>query len=212
MAVLQRGSSPEALPRLSRRMIWCFCRLSVDQAGLPGSDQFCSSSSHPIHYNNSRRNGSMRWTPGGDSQDIEDRRDESGDGGSGFGLPFGGMHIGLGGVVILLILSLLFKRNFFAALGGGAPVGPRTSVTRPDTARDQREQPLKQFVSFVLDDTQKTWEQILPEQGVKYRHAKLVLFRNSTYSGCGSARAATGPFYCPADEKVYIDLDFYDEL
>jgi len=70
-----------------------------------------------------------------------------------------------------------------------------------------------QFVSFVLDDTQKTWEQLLPQQaGVSYRHAKLVLFRNSTASGCGGAESATGPFYCPADEKVYIDLGFYDEL
>ena len=70
-----------------------------------------------------------------------------------------------------------------------------------------------QFVSFVLDDTQKTWEQILPQQaGRPYRHAKLVLFRNYTQSGCGGAESATGPFYCPQDEKVYIDLGFYDEL
>jgi len=70
-----------------------------------------------------------------------------------------------------------------------------------------------EFVSFVLDDTQKHWEQILPQQtGKQYRHAKLVLFRNYTQSGCGGAESATGPFYCPADEKVYIDLGFYDEL
>src|SRR6267154_495558 len=154
----------------------------------------------------------MRWTPGGDRQDIEDRRDDS-DGGGGFGLPFGGMHIGIGGIVFLLILSLLFKRNFFSMFGGGGvPAGPRTSLSQPDRAKDRREQPLREFISFVLDDTQKTWEQILPQEGVQYRHAKLVLYRNSTYSGCGSARAATGPFYCPQDEKVYIDLDFYDEL
>jgi uncharacterized protein len=72
---------------------------------------------------------------------------------------------------------------------------------------------LVQFVSFVLDDTQKTWDQILPQQaGMPYRHAKLVLFRNYTQSGCGGAESATGPFYCPGDEKVYIDLGFYDEL
>jgi len=72
---------------------------------------------------------------------------------------------------------------------------------------------LVQFVSFVLDDTQKTWEQVLPQQaGTPYRHAKLVLFRDYTQSGCGGAESATGPFYCPADEKVYIDLSFYDEL
>lgn len=148
----------------------------------------------------------MRWTPGGTSGDIEDRRDEGG-GGGGFG--FGGMHIGIGGILILLILSFVFKRNLFTLLSGG---GPSSSISRPDTARDAREDPTVQFVSFVLDDTQKTWAQILGSQGIQYRHAKLVLFRDQTASGCGSAQSATGPFYCPEDEKVYIDLGFYDEL
>jgi uncharacterized protein len=152
----------------------------------------------------------MKWTPGGTSPDIEDRRSE-GRGGSGFG--FGGMHIGLGGALILLVLSIVFKQNFFALLGGsGGPASP--AVSQPDTARDQQEQPMVQFISFVLDDTQKNWDQILPQQaGKRYRHAKLVLFRNYTQSGgCGGAESATGPFYCPGDEKVYIDLGFYDEL
>jgi uncharacterized protein len=156
----------------------------------------------------------MRWTPGGSSDDVEDRRDESGGGGGG-GFGFGGMHIGIGGLVILFILSLVFKQNFFALLGGGgaAPGGTSTSVSRPNPALDETEKPLVQFVTFVLNDTQKTWDETLPQQaGVPYRHAKLVLFRDSTYSGCGGAQAATGPFYCPADEKVYIDLGFYDEL
>jgi predicted metalloprotease len=70
-----------------------------------------------------------------------------------------------------------------------------------------------QFVSFVLDDVQSTWTKILPEQAdTTYHHAKLVLFRNEINSGCGGAEAATGPFYCPQDEKVYIDLGFFDEL
>lgn len=154
----------------------------------------------------------MRWTPGGISGDIEDRRDDSGGGGFGFGGGgFGGIHIGIGGFIILLVLSFVFKRNFFTLLNGGS-VAPTSSISQPDRARDAKEQPTVEFISFVLDDTQKTWAQILPEQGVPYRHAKLVLFRNATYSGCGSARAATGPFYCPSDEKVYIDLGFYDEL
>ena len=150
----------------------------------------------------------MRWTPGGESQDIEDRRSESGGG----GFQFGGMHIGIGGAIVLLVLSLIFKQNFFALLGGGGAGGPAT-VSRPDPARDAAEKPLVQFVSFVLDDTQNTWTQLLPQQtGRPYRHAKLVLFRDYTQSGCGSAQSATGPFYCPGDERVYIDLGFYDEL
>jgi len=152
----------------------------------------------------------MRWTPGGTSGDIEDRRDEGGGGGRGFG----GMHIGIGGIVILFILSLVFKQDFFALLGGGAGTpGGSATVSQPNPAKDEAEKPLVQFVSFVLDDTQKTWEQVLPQQvGTPYRHAKLVLFRDYTQSGCGGAESATGPFYCPADEKVYIDLGFYDEL
>jgi predicted metalloprotease len=153
----------------------------------------------------------MRWTPGGESQDLEDRRDEEGGGGGGF--QYGGMHLGIGGALVLLVLSLVFKQNFFALLGNGGPAPNGPAVSRPNPARDQQERPLVEFVSFVLDDTQKHWEQILPQQtGKQYRHAKLVLFRNYTQSGCGGAESATGPFYCPADEKVYIDLGFYDEL
>ncbi len=154
----------------------------------------------------------MKWTPGGESQDIEDRRDESGgDGGGGF--QFGGMHIGIGGAIVLLILSFVFKQNFFALLGGGSVAPGPATISQPNPARDEAEKPLVQFVSFVLDDTQNTWTEILPEQSSRpYRHAKLVLFRNYTQSGCGNAQSATGPFYCPEDEKVYIDLGFFDEL
>jgi predicted metalloprotease len=123
------------------------------------------------------------------------------------------MHLGIGGAIVLLILSVVFKQNFFALLGGGtAPTGS-TAMNQPNPARSEQEKPVVQFVSFVLDDAQKNWETILPQQsGKPYRHAKLVLFRNYTQSGCGSAESATGPFYCPEDEKVYIDLGFYDEL
>jgi uncharacterized protein len=157
----------------------------------------------------------MRWTPGGRSDDLEDRREESGEGGGG-GFNFGGIHIGIGGFIILLVLSLVFKRNFLSLAGVGGGLNSPTQVSRPDPARDpgrdQREEPLVQFVSFVLDDTQRTWTQILSPQGVQYRHAKLVLFRDSIDSACGMAQSASGPFYCPGDEKVYIDLGFYDEL
>jgi len=151
----------------------------------------------------------MRWSPGGESQDIEDRRDEGGGGG---GFRFGGIHIGVGGAILLLILSFIFKTNLFSLLGGGTG-DPSTAVSQPDPARDAAEKPLVQFVSFVLDDAQNTWTQLLPDQaGIRYRHAKLVLFRDYTQSGCGGAESATGPFYCPEDERVYIDLGFFDEL
>jgi hypothetical protein len=150
----------------------------------------------------------MRWTPGGSSDDVEDRRDESGGG----GFRPGGLHVGLGGIVVLFILSLIFKRDFLSLLSTGSVGTGGTTVSQPDPARDQQEKPLVDFVTFVLNDTQNTWSQVLPAQGVPYRHAKLVLFRDSYDSACGAAQSATGPFYCPEDEKVYIDLGFYDEL
>src|ERR1700686_1866231 len=152
----------------------------------------------------------MKWSDGGESQDIEDRRDEGGGGG---GFQFGGLHLGIGGAIILLVLSFIFKTNLFTLLSGGAGDPGPAAVRQPDKTRDASERPLVAFISFALDDTQKTWAQLLPEQtGRQYRHAKLVLFRDSTQSGCGGARSATGPFYCPEDEKVYIDLGFFDEL
>lgn len=147
----------------------------------------------------------MRWTPGGDSGDVEDDRASSGGGG------FGGIHLGIGGVIIIGILSLVFHRNFFALLDNGSSRGS-SAISQPDPARDAAEKPLVEFVTFVLNDTQATWGKILPAEGVNYRHAKLVLFRNSIDSACGMAQSATGPFYCPQDERVYIDLGFYDEL
>jgi len=151
----------------------------------------------------------MRWTPGGESSDIEDRRDQGGGGG---GFQFGGFHIGIGGAIILLILSFVFKVNLFTLLGGGTGA-PQTQSSQPNPAQDAAEKPTVQFISFVLDDVQTTWTTLLPAQnGTQYHHAKLVLFRDSTLSGCGNAASATGPFYCPEDEKVYIDLGFFDEL
>jgi predicted metalloprotease len=151
----------------------------------------------------------MRWTPHGRSPDLEDRRGSSGFGGFGGG----GMRIGLGGAAVLLVLSLLFGRNFFALLGGGdgsVAMQPATDSAMVATSPDEERE--IQFVSFVLDDAQSTWERLFRDRGESYRHAKLVLFRDAIQSACGFAQTATGPFYCPGDEKVYIDLGFYDEL
>jgi predicted metalloprotease len=148
----------------------------------------------------------MRWTPGGRSSDLEDRRGSSGGGFGG-----GGMRIGLGGAAVLLILSLVFKQNFFAMLGAGGAGGGEPTASSPVASTPEEEQRV-QFVSFVLDDAQQTWERLFKARGQPYEHAKLVLFRDAIQSACGFAEAATGPFYCPGDERVYIDLGFYDEL
>ena len=115
--------------------------------------------------------------------------------------------MGLGGALVLLILSLVFGKNFFTLVDDPAPSRSPVSQPRPENDREV------QFVSFVLDDVQRTWDTQLKDQvNRQYRHAKLVLFEEYTSSGCGSADSATGPFYCPADQKVYIDLSFFDEL
>ena len=152
----------------------------------------------------------MRWNPGDVSDNVEDERGSSGGGFGG-----GGLRLGLGGFILLAVLSLVFKTNFFSLLGGGgdgtASVGQQ-GATQSRPLNDPNEQREVQFVSFVLDDAQNTWKQVLPKYGAQYHDAKLVLFRNAINSGCGFAQSASGPFYCPADQKVYIDLSFYDEL
>jgi predicted metalloprotease len=124
----------------------------------------------------------MRWTPGGVSGDIEDRRDSSGGGGFGGG----GVPFGIGGLLVLLVLSFIFKRDLISPfLNSGSP-GAAT-VSRPeDPARKAAESREVQFVSFVLDDAQSDWDKLIPN----YRHAKLVLFRDQTNSPCGQAGTA----------------------
>ena len=145
----------------------------------------------------------MEWQDQGVSSDIEDRRGDSG-GGFGFG---GGM--GIGGFILLLIISVVTGRNFFSG-GGSSNVAP--GVSSGPVEQSSSEERDVHLISFVLDDVQKTWAQIFATHGRQYRHAKLVLYRDVTYSSCGAAQAATGPFYCPQDEKVYIDLSFWREL
>ncbi|MEP6764045.1 MAG: neutral zinc metallopeptidase [Gemmatimonadaceae bacterium] len=160
----------------------------------------------------------MRWTPGGSDKNLEDRRGESG--GGGFRGGGGGLKLGLGGTVVVLILSLVFGKDFTSMLGDGSgdptttsgnPIAPAARATGPIQS-SASEDTLVQFVKFLLNDTQDTWRQTFAASGKNYRDAKLVLFRDGIESACGFAEAATGPFYCPGDERVYIDLGFYNEL
>jgi predicted metalloprotease len=141
------------------------------------------------------------------SDNVEDVREQSG------GRRLGGPRLGLGAILVLLVLSLVFKRDFFSLIGagGGLPAGAGSgTVLTPQ--QQLHEDSLASFVSAVLDSTQRDWAAMFPKLGGEYRDAKLVLFRDAWQSACGAAEAATGPFYCPGDEKVYIDLGFYDEL
>jgi predicted metalloprotease len=115
--------------------------------------------------------------------------------------------------VILLVLSLVFGRNLLDG-GGGVPGDTTTQVAGGEVAVNEspEEAQRREFVTFVLNDAQETWAQLLPKYGSQYRDAKLVLFRDGVQSGCGAASSGVGPFYCPVDERAYIDLSFYDDL
>jgi uncharacterized protein len=142
----------------------------------------------------------MKWTPGNMSRNVEDRR----------GMRMGPGGFGIGGGLILLVLSLVFGRNFFEEAGPLTTQQSSGEVAPVDESPQEKER--RQFVSFVLDDAQAYWAQELPKHNAQYQDAKLVLFRDAVQSGCGVAQSASGPFYCPLDQKAYIDLGFYDEL
>jgi predicted metalloprotease len=150
----------------------------------------------------------MRLGNQDDESYVEDRR---GEGGGGVRV---GTGLGVGGTIVVLALSLLFKRNLFNDLGTPAthtqPTGQSSRNTQRGQARMAAEEDLKRVAVEAFNDAQRTWSGLL--QGRGYRPARLVLFWDQIHSGCGAAAAEMGPFYCPADEKVYIDLGFYREL
>src|ERR1700722_9032667 len=157
----------------------------------------------------------MRWDDSHESPDVVDRRGEGpSGGGGGAGLfylvfwllrrPWGWVVLIIGGVGYLALSSLgAFGTTESRALHRGQS-GPGTT-TDPEAAEVH-------FVGFVLDDVQTTWSGIFAQRGQPYRHAKLVLYTDETRTGCGEGSAATGPFYCPTDEHVYLDLGFFHEL
>jgi hypothetical protein len=153
----------------------------------------------------------MRWERGSSNRNIEDRRGmRVGGGGGGFRMG-GGM--GLGGLVLMLVLSLVFGRNLFD--GGSTAAVPTQSsgeVGAP-VSETASEAESRELSTWVLNNAQARWAQLLPQAfNQQYRDARLVFFRQVVQSGCGTAQSAMGPFYCPLDERAYIDLGFYDEL
>ena len=145
----------------------------------------------------------MRWSPGRDSGNVEDRR-----GSSGIGMA----PMGIGGTVILLVLSLIFGRDFVSGSGEETAPPPTAGGDVPPASESPAEAKNVQLVKFVFDTAQATWSKVLSQAGAPWHDAKLVLFRNATQTGCGVGQTAMGPFYCPTDQKIYIDLAFYDEL
>ncbi len=151
----------------------------------------------------------MKWEGNRESDNVEDRRDEASGGGGGL---LGGRSVGLGTVVVAVVAGWIFGINPLTLLGlldGGAPSAPAQQTQAHKPPADDR---MARFVSTVLADTEDVWKDIFARNGATYQVPKLVLFRGATPTACGAGQAAMGPFYCPGDSKVYIDLDFYETL
>lgn len=151
----------------------------------------------------------MRIKRGKRSDNLEDRRFQT-----GRSRAVKGTGLGLGGLAIVIILSLVTGQDFLSLLGGNealmqAPQGGGAAASQATTPEEEE---LVDFISGVLDDIQESWVGLLPQVGSQYQDTQLVLFRDAIQSACGFAQSATGPFYCPGDRKVYIDLSFYDDL
>jgi uncharacterized protein len=170
----------------------------------------------------------MRWGDFRRSENVEDRTGGSPEGSGGGGMPFGGMRIGGGTLLILVIVGMLFGINPFEMLGmlggDGGPVqapprqtappgyGPQTSATPGQPSGSSPADVNKEFSARVLGDTEDVWSAIFKQSGQRYEPPKLVLYRGVTPSACGRANAAVGPFYCPADHDLYLDTSFFAEL
>jgi predicted metalloprotease len=154
----------------------------------------------------------MKWEGNRQSDNVEDARGSGGGGGRGFPIG-GGRGIGLGTIAIALVAGWVFGINPLTVLGllsgggGPAPVQQQAPAGKPP-ADDQ----MARFVSTVLADTEDVWREQFKALGGTYREPKLRLFRGSEPTACGTGQAAMGPFYCPGDQKVYIDLSFYETM
>ena len=149
----------------------------------------------------------MRWEGNRQSDNVEDRR--GGGGGGGFG--FGGKSIGIGTIVIALLAWGVFGINPLTTIGVLGGAGSQVSQPAPGQAPPANDQAAA-FVSTVLASTEDAWTQIFRQGGAQYREPRLVLFRGATRTACGMGQSAMGPFYCPADQTVYLDMEFFETL
>ena len=152
----------------------------------------------------------MDWQKGRESSNVEEDSG-GGSGGGGGGMRFGGIHLGIGGMIVAILIAIFVPqaRPFIYGLLGGNSGTSAPSQGRPANVAGD---PQEQFVARVLGSTEDVWGAYFKAQGVQYEQPKLLLFHGQTNSGCGEAQAAAGPFYCPQDHRVYLDLDFFQEM
>ncbi|HTS91467.1 MAG TPA: neutral zinc metallopeptidase [Stellaceae bacterium] len=154
----------------------------------------------------------MRWDDFRRSDNIEDRRGDGSGGGmlpGGGGLPIRGGHIGIGGLLVLLVLGWILGINPLALLGGADFDDGGQTYQAPSGSTGTPQDQMAQFVAAVLGDTEDRWTEIFRANGRNYIPPKLVLFSSVTRSACGTAQSAMGPFYCPNDQRVYLDTAFF---
>ncbi|HZE93049.1 MAG TPA: neutral zinc metallopeptidase [Rhizobacter sp.] len=153
----------------------------------------------------------MKWEGNRESDNVEDAR-SSGEGGGGFSFG-GGRGVGLGTLVVAVVAGWIFGINPLTLLGllDGSGVSAPTTHQAP-AGKPPADDPMARFVSTVLADTEDVWREQFRQMGSTYREPKLRLYRGSQATACGRGESAMGPFYCPGDQKVYIDLDFYETL
>ena len=153
----------------------------------------------------------MKWEGNRESENVEDRRGQGGGGGGGFGI--GGRSIGIGTIVLALIGWGVFGINPLTTIGvlsgSGSPAPAQQQG--PAKAPPSNDQGAK-FVSTVLASTEDVWTDIFAKGGARYESPRLVLFTGVTRTACGTGQSAMGPFYCPADHKVYLDMDFFNTM
>ena len=154
----------------------------------------------------------MKWEGNRESSNVEDRRDNPINARAGSGL-MGGRSIGIGTIVVALVGGWIFGINPMTILGvlsgGEAPVQMQAPAPDQRSPADDR---MAKFVRTVLADTEDVWKDVFAKGGATYKEPRLVMFRGATPTACGQGQSAMGPFYCPADQKVYIDLGFYETL
>ena len=160
----------------------------------------------------------MRWDDFRQSDNVDDRRGSGGGfGGGGFGLPIGRGGIGIGGLIVVGLLSWATGINPLVLLGAADMFGGGSTYTEPQRTGGPPQGPLQdkagRFASAVLAQTEDVWKVVLPQQtGREYQPPRLVLYSGATQSNCGHAQAQVGPFYCPADRRLYVDLDFLERM
>ncbi len=152
----------------------------------------------------------MRWQGRRESDNMEDRRGHSSGGGGGFRPPIGGK----GGLVILIVVLVAgyYGVDLTPLLNGSDPMSQTHTQQRSPTSISPKDDQYAKFTSVVLADTEDTWKPIFQKMGRTYQEPKLVMYRGATRTGCGTGQSVMGPFYCPADSTVYIDLSFYEEM